>query len=352
MGFRFSKRISILPGVRLNLSGSGASLSVGPRGASVTVGKRGVYGNVGIPGTGLSYRERLDRPSHAPTAQPAPPTARQPEIPAGLVAKLVGNNLQFLDAEGHDVDPSVIPLIKRSMKEELKGFLQENADARNAAITSLGTIHIDIPSTVGQVRPSAGKPLREHFSAQDDYMAALMAWRAHQANTGPDHAAIENSLLDRLGSLTWPRETNIAISLNAGRLLLDVDLPEIEDMPDMRWQIDMADLGLKPKDMTHKERAAVYLDHVCSLMTRLLGHAMSVSDAIETVAISAYTQRSGALGHQSDEYVATISIDRNQWNSINLAAIATIEPHNLLRRLGGKIETNSRGILLVQQALT
>src|SRR3546814_1328079 len=58
MGFRFSKRITLLPGVRMNISKSGASLSVGPRGASVTMGKRGVYGNVGIPGSGLSYRER------------------------------------------------------------------------------------------------------------------------------------------------------------------------------------------------------------------------------------------------------------------------------------------------------
>ncbi|WP_254916319.1 DUF4236 domain-containing protein, partial [Pseudomonas aeruginosa] len=32
MGFRFSKRITIVPGVRLNISGSGISTSVGPRG--------------------------------------------------------------------------------------------------------------------------------------------------------------------------------------------------------------------------------------------------------------------------------------------------------------------------------
>ncbi len=56
MGFRFQKRISILPGVRLNLSKSGASWSVGPRGASVNIGKRGVYGNVGIPGSGMTHR--------------------------------------------------------------------------------------------------------------------------------------------------------------------------------------------------------------------------------------------------------------------------------------------------------
>lgn len=59
MGFRFQKRISILPGVRINLSKSGASASLGPRGADVNIGRDGVTANAGIPGTGLSYREKL-----------------------------------------------------------------------------------------------------------------------------------------------------------------------------------------------------------------------------------------------------------------------------------------------------
>src|ERR1700749_3782088 len=58
MGFRFQKRISILPGVRINLSKSGASASVGPRGADVNIGPHGVTTNAGIPGTGVSYRQK------------------------------------------------------------------------------------------------------------------------------------------------------------------------------------------------------------------------------------------------------------------------------------------------------
>jgi len=59
MGFRFSKRIKILPGVSINLSKSGVSASVGPRGAKINIGKRGVRANVGIPGTGMSYSTKL-----------------------------------------------------------------------------------------------------------------------------------------------------------------------------------------------------------------------------------------------------------------------------------------------------
>jgi len=65
MGFRFSRRVSILPGLRLNLSGSGVSLSAGVRGAHINLGPRGLYGSAGIPGTGLSYRQRLDSSSRS-----------------------------------------------------------------------------------------------------------------------------------------------------------------------------------------------------------------------------------------------------------------------------------------------
>jgi len=55
MGFRFWRRTKIAPGVTLNLSKSGGSLSFGPRGAKFTVGSRGKTATFGLPGTGLFY---------------------------------------------------------------------------------------------------------------------------------------------------------------------------------------------------------------------------------------------------------------------------------------------------------
>jgi hypothetical protein len=62
MGLRFQKRIKILPGLRLNVSKSGISWTVGTRGASVTTREGKLTGNVGLPGTGISHRKRLDFP--------------------------------------------------------------------------------------------------------------------------------------------------------------------------------------------------------------------------------------------------------------------------------------------------
>lgn len=57
MGFRLFRRVRIAPGLSVNLSKGGLSLSAGVRGARVTFGRRGVRRTVGIPGTGISYTE-------------------------------------------------------------------------------------------------------------------------------------------------------------------------------------------------------------------------------------------------------------------------------------------------------
>ncbi|HVA63272.1 MAG TPA: DUF4236 domain-containing protein [Terriglobales bacterium] len=55
---RYFRRVRIAPGVRLNLTGRGASVSLGVRGAHVTLGRSGVRRTVGLPGSGLFYTSR------------------------------------------------------------------------------------------------------------------------------------------------------------------------------------------------------------------------------------------------------------------------------------------------------
>ena len=55
MGWRFHRIKTILPGVRLNLSKSGVSVSFGVRGLHHTIGRTGTRTTIGLPGSGLSY---------------------------------------------------------------------------------------------------------------------------------------------------------------------------------------------------------------------------------------------------------------------------------------------------------
>ena len=62
MGFRFHRRLTLLPGVHLNLSKSGISLSVGGAPFTLNIGNGIRRLTASLPGTGLLWSERLDGP--------------------------------------------------------------------------------------------------------------------------------------------------------------------------------------------------------------------------------------------------------------------------------------------------
>lgn len=99
MGFRFQRRIKLMPGVTLNLSKSGVTTSLGVRGARVTLGRGRVRQTVGLPGTGISHtainRVAASSKTTRVTSQAAPARPR-----FSLVAVVVGALLWFLVAVG------------------------------------------------------------------------------------------------------------------------------------------------------------------------------------------------------------------------------------------------------------
>ena len=107
MGLRFRRSFKIAPGVHLNLSGSGASVSLGPRGLHYTVGSHGTRTTVGLPGSGISWTAYQpypsggsspppDRPVHysgdADTHDPSTSDERTTVIDSAPIEQLVANS--------------------------------------------------------------------------------------------------------------------------------------------------------------------------------------------------------------------------------------------------------------------
>jgi hypothetical protein len=70
MAFHFQKRIRLFKGLTLNLSKTGTTWTIGGSGASINLRDGKANGNVGIPGTGLSYRGKLmDRENASKTLE-------------------------------------------------------------------------------------------------------------------------------------------------------------------------------------------------------------------------------------------------------------------------------------------
>lgn len=60
MGFKFKKSAKIAPGVKLNLGKKSVGVSVGNKWGGMTINSQnGVTTRASIPGTGISYTERM-----------------------------------------------------------------------------------------------------------------------------------------------------------------------------------------------------------------------------------------------------------------------------------------------------
>ncbi|HXD09296.1 MAG TPA: DUF4236 domain-containing protein, partial [Anaerolineales bacterium] len=59
MPFRFRRTFKILPGVKLNVSKNGMSVTVGPKGYHLNFGKQGIKQTIDFPGEGLSHTSYL-----------------------------------------------------------------------------------------------------------------------------------------------------------------------------------------------------------------------------------------------------------------------------------------------------
>jgi hypothetical protein len=105
MGFRFYRRVRIIPGVRLNLSKSGVSASIGGRGAWYTVGPKGTRSTVGLPGTGLYYTQanswkgcsnrNNNSGRNGPPSLPFPAELVNPEQAADALATLIRPGVSY-----------------------------------------------------------------------------------------------------------------------------------------------------------------------------------------------------------------------------------------------------------------
>src|SRR5882672_10228594 len=125
MSLRFRKRVTLVPGLRMNLSGSGISWSVGPRGASLNFGKGGTYFNAGIPGTGLYSRTRLSGAGDAKAAASTASQARMTPAAPATTSMAVhieaedDGSITYHDDVGQPVSARVLRVLKDQHGAEL-----------------------------------------------------------------------------------------------------------------------------------------------------------------------------------------------------------------------------------------
>ena len=151
---RFRKKVKIMKGLSINLSGSGASLSVGGRGASVTIGKKGTYLNTGIPGTGIYNRQKISgSSSRSQSTYRNTSSAQNTNYRISLELDEKGNPiLTIIDPNGVIVkDESIIRKVKR--EGQYKENVEKLTNARRQEIEDNLKSFIDVYKSTPSVTP-------------------------------------------------------------------------------------------------------------------------------------------------------------------------------------------------------
>lgn len=363
MALRFRKSFKFAPGVRWNLSLAGPSVSAGPRGASVSVGKRGTYLNSSIPGTALSSRTKLGGGSSSPTAASHRLAEHSPAVTS--------------DGAGQPVPEHLVELSKKQNKAAILGLIQQKCDEINGDVDALGRLHHDTldprnkPSFVAApflLAPPGAPELKKatffqgltkrgreavaiaNNEATEEYRKAMAAWEARKAaheqaqakarrlvevDILADTAAMEQHLEQSLLDIGWPRETAVAFEVrdSGAKVLLDVDLPEVEDMPTKTASVPSRGLKLTVKDIPATKVQKLYLEHVHGIVFRLVGEVFASLPTARTVVVSGYTQRaSSATGQLQDEYVVSVRVERTKWQEMDFARLCDIDVVEALGR--------------------
>lgn len=126
------------------------------------------------------------------------------------------------------------------------------------------------------------------------------------------HSAICESIDEWISGCTLPVEIDISYEWNqaSGVAMLDVDLPEIEDLPTTQI-VRLENGNIKEKKKTQTQLKEQYSTMVFGLAVFITSHIFNVSPAIKKILISGYTQRRNKTGEVQDDYIYSLKFTRD-----------------------------------------
>ena len=365
MGLRFRRSIKLAPGIRMNFSGSGVSSTLGPRGASIGIGKRGTFLTTGIPGTGFYSRERISGPNAGNRGR----TSSHTNISVTIGVTDDGT-VYFRDADGNPLPENLINTAKKQQGDVIRGLINKKCEEINAQIEALGEIHFYTPTP--NVKPkyqpqefpelAPTKPVpkkaglmgmlfkarrerveKENLEKARQHEEALAKWQVEEQRFNEtnrcrkdmiergiytDVEAMENFLEENLQSIIWPRETTVSTEILDGgkRVFVDVDLPEIEDMPSKTASAPQRGYKLSVKGMSVTQVQRLYMRHVHGIGFRITGETFTALPNAQEVVLSAFSQRPDrSTGRITDGYLYSVRVDRNAWSRINFDNLRNLD---------------------------
>ena len=262
---RFRKSLKIAKGVKLNLSKTGVSFTLGTgKGLSLNMGNKGAFLNWSIPGTGVYDRVRLDT----------------------LLKDKLGGVFGFgkAQAEEEAAQDTQKATKKTAAKKGAKAVNGPSEEELNALAQEVALINV-------------------HQQAIDVCATAAGALKADEAE-----AAIEEWLAEGEAPIAFALQAEVLE--DKGAIMIDLDLPEIEDMP-QNTLAQLADGTVKIKAKTQKQQREDYKTCAFGLGEYVASHVFAIVPQTQKVVVSAYTQRrNDKTGDLEDTFIYSVIFER------------------------------------------
>jgi len=160
-----------------------------------------------------------------------------------------------------------------------------------------------------------------------------------------------NAMSDQLElafeDLSWPRETLISYQVESQghEVWLDVDLPEIEDLPQRVATIAANGRKINIKDKAQKQLRQEYALHIHGIAFRLAGTVLAELPKCTLVVVSGYSQRlDSATGKINDDYIYSIRFARDEFAKLNFDRLDLVNPVDAVKRFEIRRKMTATGI--------
>lgn len=409
----YRKRIKLIKGVHLNLSGSGVGIGFSPmRGLSFSMNKTGIYNNASLPETGLykrskiasfsdnqrelrSYSNHFDDTNYQITMgldengkiqtiirhddieitdeEELRRIKRRDDVKMTIShlqyiikEKIDDTNSEFIEVYKHTEHTLKDSTIKAKMSKlkyepespmpfsdpepddsSVRLFLEEEAKEKVSSILFWTVAkkrrqYVDsLLSETLEIQHNDWERRKHDFDQSEAERVAAVNCRnkfeydsqmkAYETYFNGDENDVSAQIDASLSAIELPCEFSIDYDLDlaSGSLKLNLDLPEIEDIPSNKASI-LASGMVSVKEKTKKELREDYATCVTGLAFYFAGMMFNISSKIATIEVSAYTQRmDGKIGEITDQYIYAVRFDRDTFKTLKFRNIVPYESFEL-----------------------
>lgn len=287
MGFRFSKRINLPGGFRLNVGARGVGVSWGVRGFRVGVGPGGAKYTASVPGTGASWSGAIGGPPASTGSRSAPRPA--PADPAAAVAAYEAQLQQLVSL--HRVVPQVW---------DWNAIASAPPPPQPAPTSNAATVE-------------AWRAAQARWQWFHDVAVGVLAGNAQACEAVLQHLGPFQRLQELGGSIRvsiqqdWCVEAWLAAN---GAEVIPAEQPTITPTG-----------KAGRRKLAESRRWELFQDHVCSAALRVARETFALLPIPVVFVHVADVRVDPATGHQGFVPIVSVAFDRETFEGLNLDAV-------------------------------